>query len=178
MSTGADRFRSATPTVTRLSPLWHSASNPVSTVTGYRETARSLRKLARRPKAIVGPAIRKALKPMLAKTRANLKANNSYHRGVLSRSMAIRRLKTTTALSVWTLAATGRGVGIAHLVEGGTRPHWQPNFRGGWMHPGAKAKPFLEPAYFAHDDDAVRIFGQEIGAQMISYASSIAARSK
>ena len=147
-----------------------------SKVTGFRETARAIRKVAQYPKMKVGAASRKALTPMLKATRANLKTNRSYHRGVLSRSMKIRKLKTTSALSEWVLAATGRGVGIAHLVEGGTRPHWQPKRM--MMHPGAKAKPFLEPAYFANDDEAVKILAMELGAGMIRYASTVAYRGK
>jgi len=147
-----------------------------SRVTGFRETARAIRRVGRYPVQGVGPASRKALSPMLRQSKANLKSNDSYKRGVLSRSMAIRRLKATTALSQWVLAATGRGIGIAHLVEAGTRPHWQP--RRGVMHPGAKAKPFLEPAYFAHGDDAIRIFGKALGIGMVSYAQTVAYRGR
>lgn len=147
-----------------------------SKVTGYRQTARAIRKVAAFPRKQVGQASRKALKPMLSATRANLSKNRSYHRGVLSRSMKIRALKSSSSLSQWTLAATGRGVAIAHLVEGGTRPHWQPRRR--VMHPGAKRKPFLEPAFFAHDDEAVEIMVQELGVKMIAYAGHVAYRGK
>jgi len=148
----------------------------MSKVTGYRETARAIRKVGQFPKNRVGQASRKALTPMLRATKANLKTNRSYHRGVLARSMAIRKLKTTSALSQWVIAATGRGIAIAHLVEGGTRPHWQPKRK--VMHPGAKAKPFLEPAFFAHDDEAVEIMGRELGLGMIRYAATVAHRGK
>lgn len=113
---------------------------------------------------------------MLRQTRANLKQNKSYKRGVLSRSMAVRRLKAGTALAQWVLAATGRGIAIAHLVEAGTRPHWQP--RRGIMHPGAKAKPFLEPAYFQHADAAVVLFGKELGVGIARFTRSIAYRGR
>lgn len=148
----------------------------MSKVTGFRQTARALRRVAQYPKIKVGPASRKALTPMLRSTKANLKANRSYKRGVLYRSMRIRKLKGTTALSQWVIAPTGRGVGIAHLVEAGTRPHWQPRRR--QMHPGAKAQPFLEPAYFAHDDQAVQILANELGVGMIRYASTVAYRGR
>lgn len=148
----------------------------MSRVTGFRETAAALRKLAKRPPQIVNPAIRKSLQPMLKASKQNLKANNSYHRGVLSRSMAIRKLKSGSSLAQWVIAATGRGIGIAHLVEAGTEPHYQPKRH--WMHPGAKAKPFLEPAFFAHDEEAVQIFGREVGQQMVAYASSVAYRGR
>lgn len=148
----------------------------MSRVTGYRQTARAIRKVAQYPRKQVSAASRKALTPMLRKTKANLKAQGSYHRGVLSRSMRIRKLKSSTSVSNWVIAATGRGIGIAHLVEGGTRPHWQP--KRGVMHPGAKAKPFLEPAFFDHDDDAVRIMAMELGAGMVRYAAHVAYRGR
>lgn len=148
----------------------------MSKVTGFRETARALRKVAQYPRKQVSQASRKALRPMLAKSKANLKSNRSYTRGVLFRSMRIRALKATTSMSQWVIAPTGRGVGIAHLVEAGTAPHWQP--KRGVMHPGAKAKPFLEPAYFAHDDEVVRIMASELGTKMISYASQVAYRGR
>ena len=148
----------------------------MSKVTGYKETARALRKVAKFPRAKVGQASRKALTPMLAKAKANLKKNRSYKRGVLYRGMNIRALKSTTSMSQWVIAATGRAVGIAHLVEAGTAPHWQP--KRGMMHPGAKAKPFLEPAYFDHDDQAVRVMVKELGTNLISYANQVAYRGK
>lgn len=148
----------------------------MSKVSGFRETARALRRAAQFPRKQVSTASRKALRPMLAKAKANLKGQGSYHRGVLFRSMRIRKLKSSSAVSNWVIAPTGRGVGIAHLVEGGTRPHWQPNR--GIMHPGAKAKPFLEPAFFDHDDDAVRILTHELGAGLVRYASQVAYRGR
>lgn len=148
----------------------------MSKVTGYRETARAIRRLSQFPRGKIGKASRKALQPMLAKSKANLRSNKSYRRGVLYRSMAIRRLKATTSLSEWVIAATGRGVSIAHLVEAGTAPHWQP--KRGRMHPGARPKPFLEPAYFEHDEQAVKIMIKELGAGLISYANAIAYRGR
>jgi HK97 gp10 family phage protein len=148
----------------------------MSKVTGYRQTAAAIRKLARFPRAKVGAASQKALRPMLAKAKANLRANKSYKRGVLFRSMRIRKLRSSSALSQWVIAATGRGVGIAHLVEAGTAPHWQP--KRGVMHPGAKAKPFLEPAYFDHDDQVIQIMTKELGTDLISYANQIAYRGR
>lgn len=113
---------------------------------------------------------------MLAAAKTNLKSQGSYHRGVLYRSMKIRALKSTSAMSNWVIAATGRGIAIAHLVEAGTAPHWQP--QRGVMHPGAKAKPFLEPAYFAHDEEVVKVMAAELGVGMVRYANTVAYRGK
>ena len=145
-----------------------------SSVKGFRETARALRQVARFPAKQVGQASRKALTPMLRDTKANLAKNGSYRRGVLSRSMRIRKLKGNSSLATWSITATGRGVSIAHLVEAGTRPHFQP--RRGIFHPGAKAKPFLEPAYEANDEKAVKIMVQELGGDMIKHARQVAFR--
>jgi hypothetical protein len=46
------------------------------------------------------------------------------------------------------------------------------------MHPGAKAKPFLEPAYFDHDAQVVQIMTRELGMNMIAYANQIAYRGR
>lgn len=47
----------------------------------------------------------------------------------------------------WMVTAGNSGVRYAHLVEFGTKPHFQPNYRGGFDHPGAKAQPFFWPSY-------------------------------
>lgn len=63
------------------------------------------------------------------------------------------------------LGAVGRARRIAHLVEFGTRFHWQPRFRGGWMHPGAQRKtPFMTRAYQAHGDQVPTVLGRELWA--------------
>lgn len=148
----------------------------MSKVTGWKETARAIRRAAQFPRGKVGAASRKALTPMLNASKANLRKNKSYKQGVLSRSMRIRALKSGSALSQWVVSATGRGVAIAHLVELGTRPHWQP--RRNRMHPGADAKPFLEPAYLATDELAIKIMADEIGVGLIKFAASVGYRGK
>ena len=147
-----------------------------SKVTGFRETARALRKVARFPRKQVGQASRKALRPVLVDAKANLRQQGSYKRGVLFRSMRIRLLKSSTSLASWVVTPTGRGVSIAHLVEAGTRAHFQPNR--GVMHPGAEAKPFLEPAYFENEDLAVKIMAKELGGGMVRYAKTVAFRGR
>lgn len=44
---------------------------------------------------------------------------------------------------------------LAHLVEFGTAPHYQPNFKGGWQHPGSRAKPFARPAFESTKEEVV-----------------------
>lgn len=109
-------------------------------------------------------ASRFALKPILAASKANLMANGSYEEGILFRGMKIRQKGKTRTSNSHAVTATGKAVGEAHLVEFGTDPHWQP--RRGVMHPGARPKPFLGPAYADHDQEAVKRFGQEMGPAM------------
>lgn len=117
------------------------------------------------------------MSPILRAAKANLRKNKSYRRGVLSRSLVVRKLKGTTSLSQWVVAASGRGVGISHLVEFGTDgPYWQEN-RKQW-HPGSKAKPFLTPAFEAHDDQAVKIMVDELGKGIMQHARAVAYRGK
>lgn len=145
----------------------------MSRVVGHKQTAAAIRKLARLPQGIVGKASRKAMSPILRAAKANLRKNKSYRRGVLSRSLVIRKLKGTTSLSQWVVAASGRGVGVSHLVEFGTTgPYWQPKRK--QMHPGSKAKPFLTPAFEAHDDQAVRIMLKELGDGLMRHAAQVA----
>jgi HK97 gp10 family phage protein len=151
-------------------------SDVMSKVTGHRQTAAAIRKLARLPQGVVGKASRKAMAPILRAAKANLRKNKSYKRGVLSRSLVIRKLRGTTSLSQWVIAASGRGIGISALVEFGTAPHWQP--KRGRMHPGARAKPFLTPAFEAHDDQAVKIMVDELGKGIMQHARAVAYRGK
>jgi len=66
---------------------------------------------------------------------------------------------------------------LAHLVEFGTRPHTIPVrmvrtasgktyfMRSNWktvQHPGARARPFLRPAFDSNKHRAVKIFGKEL----------------
>ncbi len=51
-----------------------------------------------------------------------------------------------------------RPVKYAHLVEGGTRPHRYKTRKG--QHPGARAKPFMRPAFEASRHQALLILRQ------------------
>lgn len=147
----------------------------MSKVTGYRETAAAIRKLARFPRGVVGKASQKALRPMVAQARANLRANahhSRYGKGVLARSLRVKMLKSTSSMTQYVVAPSGRGIGRAHLIEFGVAPHFQP--KRGRMHPGHQAWPFLTPAFEQKADDAFRIMAQEIGTGMIRYAAQVA----
>lgn len=68
---------------------------------------------------------------------------------VLSKGKGYRRF--------W-LSFRNRARYIAHLVEYGTAPHFQP--RRGIMHPGARQKPFIRPAFDSKGPEALKIFSQ------------------
>jgi HK97 gp10 family phage protein len=73
------------------------------------------------------------------------------------------KTRVTSRRKVYTFAAVGARMHHAHLVEFGTDPHYIPlpkskrrGLNRGVKHPGAKAKPFLRPAFDTKKDEAVR----------------------
>jgi HK97 gp10 family phage protein len=152
-----------------------------SSVKGYRETAKAIRRLSdvRRP---ITESSRYALKPILDASKANLRVSKSNRyepgpnvvTGTLLKSMAIRQKKASRLEQVMVVAATGKGIKYAHLVEFGTDPHWQPKRR--QWHPGAQPFPFLTPAFMQNDKDALNRFGQMIGKAIEAHANRVRAR--
>lgn len=132
-----------------------------SKVSGFKGLKRNSRTLAQNLSRPVNEASREALAPILADAKANLRANGSYITGTLYKGMVIRLKNKKRGRNTMVVAASGKAIGEAHLVEFGTEPHWQP--KRGQMHPGAEAKPFLEPAYVKNEKKAVQIFGEEVG---------------
>lgn len=126
-------------------------------VYGGQKVAGAFRK---RSGMLTAPVLRSArnaaLEPMLSAARVHLMANRSVHRGVLLKGMAI----VTTGKNSSALGATGKAISIAHLVEFGTAPHWQPNRH--MMHPGARPKPFLRPAFEEMKGTVIATFAQEL----------------
>jgi hypothetical protein len=52
----------------------------------------------------------------------------------------------------------------AHLVNNGVAPHFQPRYRGGFHHPGARPRPFMTIAWFRGAPQAEAILAREIAA--------------
>lgn len=71
--------------------------------------------------------------------------------GVVSQRMFTRGQYVRT----WWVAFKGRARKLAHLAEFGSSPHAQPNFRGGFAHPGARPKPFFRPAFHAEEGNVL-----------------------
>lgn len=66
------------------------------------------------------------------------------------------------------LGAVGRARAILHLLEFGTVSHFQPRFRGGFRHPGAKPHPIVSPAYHAEGGRVPDEFGRRLWAILLS----------
>lgn len=121
-----------------------------------REAVRALEQLERLAKKRV---TQKVLRRSAAPIRAEAKRLVPVKSGKLKRS-----IKTYISVKRW--GGQGRVESrepYAHLVELGTKPHlqrrklkWQKKKRL-FKHPGAKAKPFLRPAFDNNKDKSVRI---------------------
>lgn len=103
-----------------------------------------------------------ALEPMRDQTEENARKLRNYNGkypgfpqpatprkgGHLDQGIVIRKREQRGRLHrVYWISFSKRARKKAHLVEFGTAPHFQPNFRGGFNHPGAAPRPFMRPAF-------------------------------
>jgi len=123
---------------------------------------------------IIGQALRAAWRPMLFAAKAN--ARRIKDTGLLAKSIGVTP-KTYRVSGVF-VGIIGPRKGFkqligenkrprdprlyAHLVEFGTKPHMIKNTR----HPGAKAKPFMRPAFDKHSRGALRLFRRKAWEQI------------
>lgn len=139
-----------------------------------------------------GPAVDSALRRGLAVVRAqavaNIKRNASVSPGPRSWSINLAkpgshlyqsfRVRKATGRSRSTpefrLGFVGRGRGVAHLVEFGTAPHYQPRRR--WRHPGARPFPFIRPAFDTHGPKAMDDMLRQLRDQVIRQAARLRAK--
>lgn len=147
-----------------------------SRIIGDRAVARNLRELSRGvPLALVDKAARQSMDPMLKDAKRRAKANRNYvgkfkgfpqpkpGRMHLDQGLVVgKQGNQTRTRRKFLLGAKNRARRLAHLLEFGTAPHFQPRFRGGFFHRGARARPFLSPAYESHGNDVKTVFGQEL----------------
>lgn len=135
-----------------------------ASVRGDRETVANMKALRDSfPPHVIDAGCREALRPMADKTRSNAASlaqpgaapkGGHLHQGVaLAKRDESRRTKR-----IWWIAFKRRARKTAHLVEFGTAPHWQPNYMGGFMHPGARPKPFFRPAFETTKDESISRF--------------------
>lgn len=152
-----------------------------SGVSGDKELVAALRELAKGPtEAEIDRAAIAAMNPMLTKTIEGLKRNRNYvgkypnfpqpkvprSGGHVDQGMVVRKGKSGKSKKVYRLGATRRARYLLHLVEFGTAPHFQPNFKGGFMHPGARAEPVLLPTFDQERGKVPEAFGRLIWSSM------------
>lgn len=130
-----------------------------------------------------------SLEPMRRETESNAVALRNYAGkwpgfpqprgtppgGHLDQGVETRRVEASgQRRRVWWLAFTRRARKIAHLVEFGTAPHWQPKRR--YMHPGARPRPFFRPAYEGKRAEVLRRFQSRAWGRIAGLAASIGRR--
>lgn len=161
-------------------------------IRGFEETRLLLKKLPLQiERRIVDGAAKMAMKPMLETARSFVVANGSDRTGQLRESLSLRSRKLrdgtrstrmgpnlkryATRKNSSGKAVKYRPASIAHLVERGTAAHKIESktgkklrlrgggfVNGGVMHPGTRARPFMEPAFELHKRRALRVYGQEL----------------
>jgi hypothetical protein len=155
-----------------------------SGVTGDKELVAALRELAKGPTAAeVDSAAIEAMQPMLQKTRTRVKNNRNYvgkwlpktfwtqprvprRGGHVDEGIVVRKIRVAGQKRAYRLGATRRSRYLLHLLEFGTAPHFQPNFHGGFMHPGARAFPALLPSFDEERRNVPPTFGRLIWSKM------------
>lgn len=149
----------------------------VSKVSGFGSLTRSLRQLARELDGPIGDAQRRSLGPTLRAVKNKLLQNGSFITGDLYKGMAIRTPKKPRKdVKRSLIAATGKAIRKAHLVEFGTEAHYQP--KRNIMHPGAVAKPFLTPVFEEDKDDIIIRFGRHLGPAIERKAARLRLRGR
>jgi HK97 gp10 family phage protein len=150
-------------------------------VRGTRGLAMAFRELGRAPTAHARRNARREAAEVIAEAyKANLARNESINTGALVASIGVaedqeRRNRTLTG------AREGKFKGripsaYSHFPEFGTAPHWQPNRFGGIMHPGARPKPALRPAYEQYVERAARAYFAVMMAEIAGAAQRIGTR--
>jgi hypothetical protein len=148
------------------------AKSVKATVRGDKEIVANLRRAQRSVGGrFLDRMLSEALGPMKERTETNARSLRDFvgkypgfpqpitprKGGHLDQGVTIGRKEVNGFYGrVYWLGFTKRGKKIAHLVEYGTAPHFQPNFRGGWNHPGAAPRPFFRPAFESTKDRVVK----------------------
>lgn len=95
--------------------------------------------------------------------------------GHVDQNVVSVRVAGTAKKRTWWVSFKGRARTIVHLLEFGTAPHFQQNFKkGGFMHPGASAHPFFRPAFEAKKGEALATLARRAWLRL---SNSIARRS-
>jgi hypothetical protein len=137
-------------------------------IRGQEDVKRVMSELAAAPARVLDAGCVAALTPMRNRIADNARPLRQPHTpkgGHLDEGVAIGKISAKGKyFRVFWVAFTKRARALAHLVEFGTAPHWQPRWRGGWMHPGARPKPFARPGFEETKDGVAAILGQYLWA--------------
>lgn len=161
-----------------------------SGVTGDKELVAALRELAKGPtQAEIDKAATQAMDPMLQKAKTRFRAMRNYvgkwpsffpqpsgtppgghvDEGIVFRKSGEQQSKKR----YYRLGGTRRARFLLHLLEFGVASHFQPKFKGGFLHPGAKAHPTLIPAYDEEKGKVSETFGRLIGQNLANKISKL-----
>jgi HK97 gp10 family phage protein len=151
-------------------------------VTGGTQLAAAFRQLGRNPTLAARRKARQAAGKVIAEAaKLQLEANDSIRTGALRQSLRVaedegKRNRTLVGVANGHFAKNQKPSSYSHLVEFGTAPHWQPNRFGGIMHPGARPKPFLRPAYEQNIEAAAGAYFLVMKGEIEAAAKRIASR--
>lgn len=150
-------------------------------VAGADELIQTFRELGKTPTAAQRRKARfAALEPIKAEAAANLDRNRSVVTGALKAALTITdsdEKPNRSVLGIKKGIINGQSPSsTAHLVEFGTRPHFQPNRFGGIMHPGARPKPFMRPAAETAMGKAKDAYAESLIEQVVEAAARVASR--
>lgn len=122
--------------------------------------------------SVGGRQMDKTLAVALTPMKEQVEANALRHRqpgnprgGHLDQGVVIHKNKAVGIFyrEFW-ITFRKRARKIAHLVEFGTAPHWQPNR--GIMHPGARPFPFVRPAFEQEKEETADMIGAMVWSQI------------
>lgn len=148
-----------------------------SSITGAKGIASAFRQIVPGLTVPINQASRVALRPLLAAAKRNLKANGNVQSGQLLKSLTVKKKGGKSVRLHEHLvgpSAANPHYRLGHLVEFGTTPHRI----GKKLHPGARAFPFLRPAFEETKDEVIKRFGAEIGPAVEARARKLAAKAK
>lgn len=141
-------------------------------VTGDKEIIANMRRIRT---AIGGRAMDEDCLESLEPMRQDTEDNARRHRqtgytppgGHLDENVVKRKTESRGSLKreYW-ISFRRRGKKLAHLLEYGTAPHYQPKRR--IMHPGARAFPFFRPAFEANKDAVAEDIGNAVWRRILA----------
>ena len=165
-----------------------------SGVTGDKALVAALRELAKGVSpAEIDRGAQAAMKPMLEDATLAVRANRNFagkypgfpdpkvprKGGHVDQGLVVKLTDgATKEKREYKLGATRRSRYLIHLLEFGTAPHYQPNFKGGFFHPGATPKPAMGPAFERFKDNVPDLFGQYLWNSLSARAAQLNRKSK